>query len=117
MSPSPYLACDGLPVFLSAGWRGTLYETIWKARPRSSPNSDWLKAGVLSDPVALFAGVNMKPFQAECGNPEPLEAPTHLPSGVILAQAQHGGCSIGPRDTYSCERLPVCMRNSLKSLC
>ena len=49
------------------------------------------KAGVLSDPVALFSGVNMDPFQAECEDSEAGEESTHFPSVVILAQVQRGG--------------------------
>ena len=37
----------------------------------TTPDSDWIKAGVLSDPVTLFSGVNMDPFQAEYGPPFP----------------------------------------------
>ena len=39
-------------------------------------------------------------FQDECEVPEAGEEPTHQPSVAILAQAQQGGCPIGPRDTF-----------------
>ena len=50
--------------------------------------------------MTLFSGVNMEPFQAECEDPEAGEEPTHQPSVAILAQAQQGGCPIGPRGTF-----------------
>ena len=34
-----HLACGGLAVFLSAGWRGMLYEATWRAGPRSLVNA------------------------------------------------------------------------------
>ena len=42
----------------------------------------------------------MESFQAGCEDPEAGEEPTHQPSVAILAQAQQGGCPIGPRDTF-----------------
>ena len=35
---------------------GLLDTVTWKARPWSPPDSDWIKADVLSDPVTLFFG-------------------------------------------------------------
>ena len=39
-------------------------------------------------------------FQDECEVPEAGEEPTHQPSVAILAQAQQGGCPIGPCGTF-----------------
>ena len=39
-------------------------------------------------------------WKAECEDPEAGEEPTHQPSVAILAQAQQGGCPIGPPDPH-----------------
>ena len=54
LRPGCSTSSDALPPLL-----GTV---TWKARPCSPPELDYIKAGVLSDPVTLFSGVNMGPF-------------------------------------------------------